>query len=159
MEGSGTNPRGGGGNQWMEPYVVTQGEYGYHRTMVGKIVYRKPRHRFSPRDLERIMPKAAAEAEKKEEFLWWQVVINKIVDWIIGKITPFEWASPLFTAAWGFSMETWMRVVEKIAGGNTFTTNTIRLYGDMYKDALKEFVESGETAALDKLYERLTGGN
>jgi hypothetical protein len=155
-----TNPEGGGGDQFIHLFVVRQGKYGMHRTMVGKIVHRRPRHYWNSNDLQRILPKVAEQEEKTDvDFTWWQKLMNWAAEYMISKLT--TWVAlddDLVKMVWAFINSIWNKFIRKISGSNSFLENTIKAYDARLMAAVESYTKDGDYSLLEALANDIAGG-
>jgi len=155
-----TNPEGGGGNQWNMLFIRTQGQYGMHNTVKGKIVYQKKRHYFTANDLLRIMPQAAKEEVSRdpEGFAWWQKLMNWMGEWMlerIGNVAGFR--DTTAKALWNWLNYMWDKLLSKLLPGDYFLENTTRLYKQRLEEAVQVMVDNGDSSLLELLEANLRG--
>lgn len=145
----------------MHLYVVRQGQYGMHRTMGGKIVYRRPRHYWNSNDLQRILPKVAETEEKTDvDFTWWQKLMNWAAEYMISKITTWVSLNDDFVRmVWALVNSIWNKLIRKITGSNTFLDTTIEAYDRRLAEAVERYTQQGDYSLLEALANDLTGGN
>jgi hypothetical protein len=153
-----TNPRGGGGDQFVHLYTKRQGDYGSHCTDAGKIVYRRPRHYWTPADISRIVPKVAQKQEEQNAgFDWFWTLINYLSDYMLEKIVGLvglsDDAASLF---WSWIMRNWIKLCNKIWGSSGYTENLFRAYDQRLQAALARYLR-GDSSLLKALEKDLLG--
>jgi len=99
--------------QEMRNRPFRQGDYGYHHTVVGKIVYQRPKHYFTRADWERIgkkylLPLVEENDATMPQAPWWMRVLREytlmMMDEIFDKIP--------FVKAIGVEPENWYNEIQ-----------------------------------------------
>jgi hypothetical protein len=157
-----TNPKGGGGDQFHHIFTQRQGEYGVHNTVMGKIVYQRPRHYWNSADLMRILPKVAEEVdrnppEREENWTWWEKAINYLADWMLSKIVSFANLSEGFApVVWSWIMKTWQAFLVKLMPNDWRVAEVARKYDQRMRWAIEDYMRTGDGSLLETLLEDIS---
>lgn len=156
------NKSGGGGDTFRHIFLGRQGEYGDHKTSVGKIVYQRPRHFFSSADISRVMLSVAQKSDEDptlddtEKLNWFWRSINWLADYMLQRMVGWLGISDHTTKLfWDWIMSTWLRWVNKAYGPGGNSETVARIFQEQYLRGLEQYRITGDTAGLSILLDKL----
>ena len=160
------NRFGGGGNQFHYIFTQRQGNYGFHQTIPGKVVYQRPRHYWNTADLLRVVPKVIVEEEKtggsltEPRFTWWEKAINLLADWMLSRILVVMSIDEDFAkVGWSFVMTFWMKIVQKLVPGDARFAESLNAYSQRLTQSIREYQKGSKEkeTLIETLYKDVVG--
>lgn len=102
-----------------------------------KIVYKRKKHLWSEKDIERISK--AIEKEKKEDFGWFETIINFLADHMLAKILAvLGFDDELAKVVWRTIMSLWMKLMSKFFPDDARFLDVTRRYEEAMRIAIEE---------------------